>query len=496
MARPQYILALDQGTTSSRAIVFDPEGNQIAIASRPLNVSFPRDGWVEQYADEIWQTQYEALKEATKSIPLNSIAAIGITNQRETIVAWDRQSGRPLCPAIVWQCRRSADICAKLREQGAEPEIRRKTGLVLDPYFSATKIAWMLRNISGLRARAKKGTLVFGTVDSWILFNLTRSSRPTFATEPSNASRTMLYGLKARGWEKDLLARFGLTTRNLCFVRPSNSLFGYTTILGYKVPITGVLGDQQAALYGHGCETEFNAKCTFGTGAFLLSNTGERIVYSKSGLLTTVAWAISRAGRVDYSYALEGSVFIAGALIQWLRDGIGLIGQYSDVEKRAKSVSDSGGVVVVPAFVGLGAPHWDESARGAIFGITRDTSREHVIRASLEAVAHQVSDLLELNEFEYVRELRIDGGMSSNELFCQILADLTRRRVIPAANAEVTALGAAKMAALGAKIRWQDTAQKSSKVKLSYRPKATISLVGPQRQSWKKAVSRSKAWAI
>ena len=408
-----YLIALDQGTTSSRSILYDLSGKELAVASEPVPVSFPQSGWVEQDPEQIFQTQLKTLKEVSKGVAAEEIRAIGITNQRETTICWNPKTGEALAPAIVWQCRRSAEICQRLREEGLADLVQQETGLVIDSYFSASKILWMLENIDGLRAKAEKAELVFGTVDAWLLYRLCGR----FVSEPSNASRTMLYSLRSGDWNEDLMARFGLRRENLPQLLASDAEFGRTKVLGAEIPVTGVLGDQQASLFGHRAFTQGQMKCTFGTGAFLLVNTANNILRSQDGLISTAAWTSSDG---EASYALEGSVFMAGALIQWLRDGLGLFEKSADSEKLAREVEDSGGMVLVPAFVGLGAPHWDEHARGTMFGITRDTKREHIVRAGLEAVAHQVVDILE--GIDSQEALRIDGGMSFKRSFLSNLS--------------------------------------------------------------------------
>ena len=397
-AHSDLIIAIDQGTTSSRTIVFDSSGNEITRANKPVSIKTPKSGWVEQDANEIWSSQLETLHTVSNHIDTSTIKAIGITNQRETLIVWDRNSGEPLAPAIVWQCRRTSEICERLKIDGCEESIIERTGLVLDPYFSATKALWLMENIPQVSKAIKSGSAIFGTVDSWLLYNLTKSNdNPSFFTEPSNASRTMLFSLEDKNWNKELCDMFSLKHDNLPEVLASNALFGTTSLLGPDIPIHAILGDQQAALYGHGC-TEINtAKCTFGTGAFMLANCGETIKRSKAGLLSTVAWSLEDT---PTTYALEGSVFIAGALIEWLRDNLGIIKTASQSEELAASVPDSHGVSIVPAFVGLGAPYWDEHARGIISGLTRGTTQEHIARAALEAVAHQVADLFEAESFQ------------------------------------------------------------------------------------------------
>lgn len=497
----RFIIALDQGTTSSRAILYDCAGKELKVAARPLAVRFPQNGWVEQDPKDIWETQSATLKEVSSGIPGGDVVAIGITNQRETLIAWDRDEGTPLAPAIVWQCRRSAEICKRLRQDGLEEKIKTTTGLVLDPYFSATKALWMIENIDGLRSKVRAGKAIFGTVDSWILYNLTRNSgKPSFCSEPSNASRTMLFSLLLNDWDADLLAIFSLTRDNLCRIQPSSSAFGVTDILGAETPITGILGDQQASLFGHGCCRASQAKCTFGTGAFLLANTGDKLLRSSTGLITTVAWDLG--AQSQRNYALEGSIFIAGALIQWLRDKLGIISSSAESEAIAGQVPDSGGVIVVPAFVGFGAPHWDDKARGSIQGIQRDTSAAHIVRAALEGVAHQVADLLEAEEFRALKTLKIDGGMSANVLFCRILADLCGRTVEVAPKPEMTAFGAGRMAALGAGVfgSLEDSLKKfvtdnGGQGDITYSPDGESEGVKAMRLKWKEGVKRSRHWA-
>jgi len=494
----KYIVALDQGTTSSRAILYDTHGAELNVHSEPLSVKFPNDGWVEQDALEIWTTQLSALRKVTTGISAKEIACIGITNQRETIVCWDPTDGKPLAPAIVWQCRRSASLCAELRKSNHAAVIQKKTGLVLDPYFSATKIVWLLENISDLPRRMREGRAVFGTVDSWLLYQLSGgNSSAVFRTEPTNASRTMLYNLESGEWDDELLKLFKIDRKALAEICPSDSVFGMTKVLGEEIPVSGILGDQQASLFGNSCFDSNSVKCTFGTGAFLLANTGQSLTQSNSGLITTVAFEL-HSNSIGRSYALEGSVFIAGALIQWLRDKLGIIKSAAEVEALASSVTDSCGVVVVPAFVGLGAPYWDASARGSIFGLTRDASAAHIVRASLEAVAHQVVDVLDTGKFSKLQRLAIDGGMSRNKLFCQILANLTNLEIAPAPLTEMTAFGAARVAALGAEL-FNDLAQVDREFNVQgssavFKPELCAALLERHREDWQKAVSRSAGW--
>lgn len=483
-----HVIALDQGTTSSRAILYDRSGQEIAIAQRPLAISCPQDGFVEQNPEEILETQLDALNEVAALLPQGAVSALGITNQRETVICWDRTTGKALFPAIVWQCRRSGPICRALREGGHSERIRQKTGLVLDPYFSASKIQWLMENHPGLRSLTEKGQIAFGTVDSWLVYNLTGGKNGgQLLTESSNASRTMLFNIREGVWDQELLDLFNVDRRCLPEIRRSAGDFGLATFGKGRAPIRAILGDQQASLFGHGCLQVDTLKCTFGTGAFLLMNSGEKIPASEGGLLATVAWELD-GKRI---YALEGAVFIAGALIQWLRDGLGIIETSSDVERLAGSVNDSKGAVIVPAFVGLGAPHWDENARGAIWGLTRDTNRAHIARAALEGVAHQVADMLELSQFRAVRYMSIDGGMSRNKLFCQILADLADVEVHVPARSELTAYGVAKLAQdplLAANGSIQHGAAKDFNVVRPGMPGAERQRL---RSSWKLALDRT-----
>ncbi len=443
----KYILALDQGTTSSRAIVFDRDGSIVAVAQKEFPQIFPKPGWVEHDPRDIWSTQAGVAAEAlTKAnIGAADVAAIGITNQRETTVVWDRTTGQPICNAIVWQDRRTASICDRLRARKLDRLIRRKTGLVIDAYFSATKVQWILQNVKGARARAKAGELAFGTVDSWLVWNLTGGK--AHVTDASNASRTMLFDISKGDWDDELLKVFGVPRSVLPEVRSSSEVYGETTLLGSPIPIAGIAGDQQAALFGQACTKPGMAKNTYGTGCFMLMNTGTKRIASKNNLLTTVAWRIG--GRTEY--ALEGSIFIAGAVVQWLRDGLEFFRSSPEVEALAASVSDTGGVYLVPAFAGLGAPHWDQYARGTIVGLTRGTTKAHIARAALEGIALQAMDVLKAMEADAgirLRELRVDGGASANDLLMQLQADLLNVPVVRPKVAETTALGAAYLAGL------------------------------------------------
>ena len=443
------LLALDQGTTSSRALVFADSGELLAMAQRELGQIFPRPGWVEHDPREIWTSQLAVAREALAAAGLGAgeVAALGIANQRETVVLWDRATGLPLSNAIVWQDRRTAAACARLRAAGHEELFAARTGLTLDPYFSGTKLAWLLDELPGARAAAAEGRLAAGTVDAWLIWNLTGGA--VHATDATNASRTLLYSLATGAWDPELTAVLGIPPEVLPEVRASGEVYGETAaaLFGAPIPIAGVLGDQQAALFGQACFAPGMAKNTYGTGAFLLLNTGARPTRSAHGLLASPAWRLPGGT----TFALEGSVFVAGAAVQWLRDGLGLIASAAEVEALAASVPDSGGVVLVPAFTGLGAPHWDPWARGALLGLTRGTTAAHVARAALEGIAHQVADVLAAMESDSggpLRELRVDGGAAGNDLLLQIQADLTGAAVTRPRVRETTALGAANLAGL------------------------------------------------
>ena len=453
----QHILALDQGTTSSRAIVFDHAGSVVASAQREFRQIFPQPGWVEHDAEEIWESQLGVAVEVLRKAGLRAadIAAIGITNQRETTVLWDRATGRPVANAIVWQDRRTAGACDRLKARGLAPLLARKTGLVPDAYFSATKLAWLLEHVPGARAAARAGRLAFGTMDSWLAWKLTGGAR--HLTDASNASRTMLFNLRTGAWDEELLELFRVPRAVLPEVRPSSEVYGHTTLLGGKIPLAGIAGDQQAALFGQVCTRPGMVKNTYGTGCFMLMHTGTKPVKSRKKLLTTVAWRIGE--RTEF--ALEGSIFIAGAVVQWLRDGLGIIGSSAEVEALAASVPDSGGVCLVPALAGLGAPHWDPHARGLITGLTRGTTRAHLARAALEGIAFQVADVLRVMELDAgvkLRELRVDGGATVNNLLMQFQADVLGVPVVRAKTAEATALGAAYLAGLATGF-WRDQAE-------------------------------------
>ncbi|MCE9520623.1 MAG: glycerol kinase GlpK [Verrucomicrobia bacterium] len=451
----KFILSLDQGTTSSRAIVFDHYGSVVATAQHEFQQHFPKPGWVEHDPEEIWLTQARVASEALVKARLTAtdIAAIGITNQRETTVVWDRKTGKAICNAIVWQDRRTAAECDKLKKRGLEKVIQKKTGLVIDAYFSATKLQWILHNVPGAMAKAKAGKLAFGTIDSWLVWNLTNGK--SHVTDLSNASRTMLCNIHTGEWDTELLKIFGVPRSMLPEIRSSSEVYGETILPGgAAIRIAGIAGDQQAALFGQACTSPGMVKNTYGTGCFMLMNTGTKPMISKNKLLTTVAWRIGK--RIEY--ALEGSNFVAGAVVQWLRDGLGIIQSSREVEAMAAQVPDNGGVYLVPAFAGLGAPHWDQHARGIIVGLTRGTGRAHIARAALEGIAYQVADVLRAMEADSkirLKELRVDGGACANNLLMQFQADLLGVPVVRPRITESTALGAAYLAGLAVGY-WKD----------------------------------------
>ncbi|BBF44722.1 glycerol kinase [Lachnospiraceae bacterium KM106-2] len=445
----QYIMALDQGTTSSRCIIFDQKGKIVKITQKEFEQIYPKNGWVEHDPKEIWSSQLSVLMEARAGLgpEADSIAAIGITNQRETTLVWDRETGEPIYNAIVWQCRRTADMVEDLKAKGYDEMIRNKTGLRLDPYFSATKIRWILDHVEGAQERAEAGKLMFGTVDTWIMYQLSKGE--IFATDYTNASRTMLYNIHTLEWDEELLRLFNIPKVMLPEVKDSSSIYGYTdmSIIGSRIPIAGVAGDQQAALFGQCCFQPGDAKNTYGTGCFLLMNTGEKAVASKHGLLTTIAIGLN--GKVEY--ALEGSVFVAGAAIQWLRDELRLIHNASDTERYATAVEDTNGVYIVPAFSGLGAPYWDAYARGCVFGLSRGTSKEHFVRATLESLAYQTYDVLKAMEEDShitLNKLKVDGGASKNNFILGFQADILDTDVERPIITETTALGVAYLAGI------------------------------------------------
>ncbi|MCX7802213.1 MAG: glycerol kinase GlpK [Meiothermus ruber] len=491
-----YILALDQGTTSSRAIVFDLEGQPQAMAQQEFMQHFPQPGWVEHDPLEIWQTQLQVAQEAIQraAIQPSEIVALGITNQRETTVLWERSTGKPVHRAIVWQDRRTASICDELRKGGYEDLFRQKTGLVLDAYFSGTKVKWLLENVPGLRERAGKGELCFGTIDSWLIYNLTGGR--VHATDVSNASRTLLFNLHTQRWDEELLGILGLPKALLPEVRPSAGLFGETLpeLFGAPIPIAGVAGDQQAALFGQACFTPGMAKNTYGTGCFLLMHTGQEQVASQNGLLTTVAWQLE-GGPLEY--ALEGSVFVAGAVVQWLRDGLGIIQNSSEIEHLARQVSSTDGVYLVPAFVGLGAPYWDPYARGTVVGLTRGSSKAHLARAALEAIAYQSRDVLEAMEADaglQLSELRVDGGATVNDLLMQFQSDILGTPVVRPQVTETTALGAAYLAGVGVGRLTREQIARRWAVQKRFEPVMAQEERARLYSAWKKAVERAKSW--
>jgi glycerol kinase len=494
MAR--YVMALDQGTTSSRAILYDRAGCIVATDQYEFPQHFPKPGWVEHDADEIWDSQLRAARGALEKAGVQGadLAAIGITNQRETAVVWDRATGEPIHPAIVWQSRQTAPICDELRARGLQEEVRARTGLVIDAYFSGTKVRFILDAVDGAQGRAERGELAFGTIDSWLLHRLTGGR--VHATEYSNASRTLLYNIHELDWDERLLAELRVPREILPEVRNTSGVVGVTdpAWFGAEVPIAGMAGDQQAALFGQGCNASGQAKNTYGTGCFLLMNTGQAAPISKTGLVTTIGWGIE--GRVDY--ALEGSIFVAGAAVQWLRDGIGLIERAPDSEAAARSVEDTGGVYLVPAFVGLGAPYWDERARGAILGLTRGTTRAHVVRATLESIAYQTRDVVECVQRDSgldLESLRVDGGAAQNDFLMQFQADVLGVPVERPEVLEVTATGAAALAGLAVGF-WAgvDEIEVTSSGRTIFEPALDADRRDGLYAGWQRAVERSRGW--
>lgn len=492
----KYILAFDQGTTSSRSVLFDHKGSNIAITQKDFRQIFPKPGWVEHDPNEIWSSQLEtALSISNKAnISLTEIAAIGITNQRETTVVWDRQSGEPIYNAIVWQDRRTSKYCDNLKSLGHIDKIKQKTGLVLDAYFSGTKLKWILDNVQGAREKASKGQLCFGTVDTWLIWKLTNGK--TFVTDVSNASRTLLFNINTLEWDEELLKLFDIPKSILPEVKESSEIYGETDsdVFSANIPISGIAGDQQAALFGQLCTEKGMVKNTYGTGCFLLMNTGKKPVFSENKLLTTIAWKIN--GKV--TYALEGSVFVGGAAVQWIRDELKLIDTTEEIEVLASRVEDNGGVYFVPALTGLGAPYWDPYARGAIIGITRGTTREHIARATLEGIAYQVYDIVKAMEADANAkgtELRVDGGASANNFLMQFQADLFNFKVVRPKFLETTALGAAYLAGLAVGF-WNGIEDLKDQwgIDQIFKPKMKHSVAQSYLKEWHKAVSRSKNW--
>jgi glycerol kinase len=493
---PQYILSLDQGTTSSRAILFDKAGNILSIAQKEFNQFYPQPGWVEHDPLEIWSSQATVATEAILKAGATpgDIAAIGITNQRETTIVWDRETGAPVYPAIVWQDRRTAAYCDQLKKEGHDQMIRQKTGLVVDAYFSATKIRWILNEVPGARQKAEAGKLLFGTVDSWLLWNLTGGR--IHATDVTNASRTMVYNIQTLEWDRELLELFSIPSGMLPEVRSSSEVYGETSgkILAAKIPVSGIAGDQQAALFGQMCIRPGMVKNTYGTGCFMLMNVGTQPVISRNSLVTTIAWKIGN----EVVYALEGSIFIGGAVVQWLRDGLHIISSSDEVETLAKTVADNGGVYFVPAFAGLGAPHWNQHARGTMVGLTRGTTKGHLARAALESIALQTMDVLKAMENDAgmkIRELRVDGGATVDDLLMQLQANILRTRVVRPAVTETTAMGAAYLAGLA--IGYWDNLQQLEvqwKVQKTFEPDPGTDTKIIERE-WQRAVKAAKAWA-
>lgn len=483
-----YILSLDQGTSSSRAIVVDEKGVIVSLAQKEVKQIFPESGWVEQDGLEIFATQLAVAKEALVKAGSPSLAAIGISNQRETTMIWERKSGRPIHPAIVWQDRRTASLCQSMKAH--ESTIQKKTGLTLDPYFSATKIKWILEHVSGSRKMAEAGELAFGTIDTWLIWQLTQGK--VHATDTTNASRTLLFNIQTLKWDDELLKLFDIPLSLLPEVKSSSEIYGETTAFGKPVPIAGVAGDQQAALFGQGCFREGMVKATYGTGCFILMNTGQKPIFSSHHLLTTIGIHI----RKEVHYALEGSIFIAGAAIQWLRDNLKIIQKSAEIDPLASSVPDTGGVFFVPAFTGLGAPHWDPHARGILLGLSRGTTNAHIARAVLESIAFQATDVLcamSLDSKIPISELRVDGGVVVSDLVMQLQADLTRSPVLRPKMKELTALGAAYLAGLGTGV-WQELSEISSLWELDCKFTPMHDLRS-KLIKWNRAIERAKGWA-
>ena len=493
----KYILALDQGTTSSRAILFDQSGKGVGVAQKEFTQIYPKAGWVEHDPMEIWGTQSGVAREVleTSGIRPDEVAAIGITNQRETTIVWEKATGKPIYNAIVWQCRRTASICDKMKADGLEAYVRENTGLVVDAYFSGTKVKWILDNVPGSRERAAKGELLFGNVDTWLIWNLTRGK--AHVTDYTNASRTMLFNIKTLQWDEKILAALDIPAAMLPEVKPSSCVYGVTdaqTFGGAEIPIAGDAGDQQAALFGQACFTDGMAKNTYGTGCFMLMNTGEKRVPSHNGLLTTIAWGVD--GKVEY--ALEGSIFVAGAAVQWLRDELKLVNNAAESEGMAESVPDSNGVYVVPAFVGLGAPYWDMYARGTIVGLTRGANRNHIVRATLESIALQTKDVLRAMEEDSgitLKALKVDGGAVANNFLMQFQSDILGVPVDRPKVTETTAMGAAFLAGLAVGF-WKDKAEIAAKwnVDRTFKPSMSAEVRDKKYKGWQKAVERSRQW--
>lgn len=493
----KYIVALDQGTTSSRAVVFDKNGDIVSVSQKEFTQIFPKSGWVEQDPMEIWACQSGVMREAIEMTSINpkEIAAIGITNQRETTIVWDKNTGKPIYNAIVWQCRRTSKICDELKMKNLEPVIKEKTGLIIDAYFSATKIKWILDNVKGAREKAERGELLFGTVDTWLIWKLT--NRKVHVTDYSNASRTMMFNIKELKWDEDILEELNIPMSMLPEVKPSSYIYGNTDIhiLGEEVQIAGCAGDQQSALFGQTCFEKGSAKNTYGTGCFLLMNTGDKLVKSKNGLLTTIAWGIGD----EVTYALEGSIFMGGASIQWLRDDLRMLKHASDSEDYANKVEDTNGVYVVPAFTGLGAPYWDMYARGTILGLSRGAKKEHIIRATLESIAYQTKDVLSAMEEDsniLLKDLRVDGGASKNNFLLQFQSDILNVNIHRPKIVETTALGAAYLAGLAVGFYKDFESIKSNfKSDKNFIPNMEEEKRKKLYKGWKKSVSRALDWA-
>ena len=489
----KYILALDQGTSSSRAIVFDKYGQTKAVSQKEFTQIFPKPGWVEHNPMEIWSSQASVIAEAITSIDINGlkIAAIGITNQRETTIVWDAETGEPVYNAIVWQDRRTSEFCDALKRDGRTDLIRSKTGLIIDAYFSATKILWILENVPGARKRANEGKLRFGTVDTWLIWMLTRGE--VHVTDVTNASRTMLFNIHTLEWDQELLSLFGIPESMMPQVKSSSEVYGYTktTLFAHEVPIAGIAGDQQAALFGQMCTEPGSVKNTYGTGCFMLMNSGERPIMSSNNLLTTIAWKIGD----KVNYALEGSIFVAGSVVQWLRDGLGIIRSSAEVEALAASVPDNGGVYFVPALTGLGAPHWDQYAKGSIYGLSRGSTAAHIARAALEGIAFQTMDIVNAMQKDAgvtLKELKVDGGASRNNLLMQFQANILGTSVIRPIVTETTALGAAYLAGLAVGY-WESIDHIKSQwgVEMEFKPEASRESVDELKAGWADAISRT-----
>ena len=493
----KYIMALDSGTTSNRCILFDKTGKVCSVAQKEFTQIFPQPGWVEHNADEIFSTQLEVAKQAMRNIGANAsdIAAIGITNQRETTIVWNKSTGRPICNAIVWQCRRTAPYCDSLRQEGLTETIRSKTGLVIDPYFSGTKIRWILENVPGAREQAERGELLFGTVETWLIWKLTGGK--VHVTDFSNASRTMLFNINTLSWDEDILARMEIPRSMLPEARPSSCIYGESDaeFFGAPIPIAGAAGDQQAALFGQTCFTPGDSKCTYGTGAFLLMNTGSQPIFSGNGLVTTIGWGLD--GQV--TYALEGSIFVAGAAIQWLRDELRFIESAADSEYMARKVDDTNGCYVVPAFTGLGAPYWDAYARGAVVGLTRGVNKYHIVRATLDSIAYQVDDVLSAMAADsgiQLSALKVDGGAAANNYLVQTQSDISNAPVLRPRCVETTAMGAAYLAGLAVGY-WKDLDEirQNWSVDRKFQPEISETERSKRQAGWKKAVACCTGWS-